>query len=450
MSVIKFGLIGHPLGHSMSPYIHERIMDEMGIRGRYELYEVEAKDFGKEFPILLKELDGFNVTIPYKMDVVPFLEGLDDSAMQCQAVNTVARRRGFNTDREGFLKMGLDMKEKKVLLLGSGGVSHMMGHEAAAARARIWICSRNQEKAHMLADRLRDAGAREVHVSPEEELHGATDMDVVLNGTPVGMWPFCGEMPCPPDLFRPGQQVFDTIYNPAATRMVLRAKKAGAKAGGGLQMLFWQAVAAQKIWNPLRDFDDRRLAAILPGLAREMLREFPVKYVFTGFMGAGKTTIAKAVGKILKMPVFDLDEEIEKVRGCSIAEIFARDGEAGFRQAEAEVLDILLDEKGSALIAAGGGSVIQERVRESLRAHGAMTVYLHAPFDVLWMRIESGTARPLAGKPGDREEERFSKAARLYEVRLPVYESYCDIRINAEKERDAVISDVISALGYGG
>jgi len=227
-------------------------------------------------------------------------------------------------------------------------------------------------------------------------------------------------------------------------------QKNGAQAAGGLIMLFWQAVAAQKIWHPDKHFDQERLTAILPDLSREMLRHFPVKYVFTGFMGAGKTTISKEVARILKIPVFDLDEQIEKQCGRSVPEIFAKDGEAGFRKMEAQVLEDLLSKDGSALIAAGGGSLMQEEVRNSIRTHGAMVVYLHASLDCLWTRVGNGTGRPLLGDMCQDEGSRFSKVACLYEVRLPIYESYCDIQIDAEKNRDAVVREVISALGYGG
>jgi len=450
MSVTKYGLIGHPLGHSMSPYIHERIMDAAGINGRYDLYDIHPGELTRELTVLMRELDGFNCTIPYKMDVIPFLVSLDETAARYNAVNTVMNQRGYNTDRDGFLSVGLDLAGKKILILGAGGVSHMMAHEAAAKDCRIILYARNHEKAHKLADDLRTAGAKDVSVLSEDDLHKASDVDVILNGTPVGMWPFCGELASPASVFRTGQQVFDTVYNPAATKWVLHAKKNGAQAQGGLKMLFWQAVAAQKIWNPDINFDEAELLPILPDLSREMLRHFPVKYIFTGFMGAGKTTIAREAAKILKIPMYDLDEQIEKVRGCTVAEIFARDGEAGFRKAEAAVLDELLSREGSAMIAAGGGAIIQEKVRASIRAHGAMVIYLHASLDCLWMRVGNGTGRPLLGDKSEGESSRFSKVACLYEVRLPVYENYCDIRINAEEDQEAVVHNVISAIGYGG
>jgi len=172
--------------------------------------------------------------------VIPFLDSLDDAARRCSAVNTVMDRRGFNTDRDGFLSVGLDLASKKVLILGAGGVSHMMAHEALAKKAKIWICARNSEKAHKLADDLRAAGGTEIHVISEDELQTAVyltgadrgsddskagDVDIILNGTPLGMWPFCGEVASPVSIFRPDQQVFDSIYNPAATKWVLHAKR---------------------------------------------------------------------------------------------------------------------------------------------------------------------------------------------------------------------------------
>lgn len=455
MSATKYGLIGHPLGHSLSPYIHERIMDAAGISGRYELYDLSPQNFARDLTVLLRELQGFNCTIPYKMDVIPFLDSLDETASRYSAVNTVMNRRGYNTDRDGFLSVGLDLAGKKVLILGAGGVSRMMAYEALAQKAKIWICARNPQKAHKLTAELIAAGAIEASVLPEEELHmvndsDAGDLDVVLNGTPLGMWPFCGELASPPSIFRTGQQVFDTVYNPAATKWVLHAKKNGAHASGGLSMLFRQAVAAEKIWHPDKKFEEARLLPILPDLSREMLRHSPVKYVFTGFMGAGKTTISKEVARILKIPVYDLDDQIEERRGCSVAEIFARDGEAGFRKAEVTVIKELLSKEGSALIATGGGALMQDEVRASIRSHGAMVVYLHASLDCLWTRVGNTAGRPLLGDPCGEASDRFSKVACLYEVRLPTYESFCDIKIDAEKNCDAVVHEVISALGYGG
>lgn len=450
MSATKYGLIGHPLGHSMSAYIHERIMESAGISGTYELYDLEEKEFPRTVPMLMRDLKGFNVTIPYKMNIIPFLERLDPVAADCGAVNTVFANTGYNTDRDGFLAAGIPLEKKTVLILGAGGVAHMMANEAVRRNASVRISARNYDKALAFAGELLRTGAKNVTVIPEEDVRLQNDADVILNGTPTGMWPFMGEMPCRPGIFHAGQDVFDTIYNPAATRWVLNARKNGSNARGGMTMLFRQAVAAQKIWNPDAHFDDARLDGILPGLTREMLRHFPVKYVFTGFMGAGKTTAARETARLLKIPFMDSDDEIVRTRGLSIPEIFERDGEEGFRRIEAEVIAGLLSAKGSAIIALGGGAILQERVRESIRTNGALTVYLHASPECIWSRLETSSDRPLLGKPAESADSRFSKAARLFEQRLPVYEKECDIRIDAEKDPAAVVRDVLTALGYGG
>lgn len=159
-------------------------------------------------------------------------------------------------DRDGFLAAGLDLTGKKVLILGAGGVSHMMAHEALAKNAKIWICARNQEKLTNLHLIFRASGGTDIAVISEEDLHHASDIstsdisagdvDVILNGTPLGMWPFCGEAASPPSIFRPGQQVFDSIYNPAATKWALQARKNGAKVSGGLNML------SGRPWRPRR------------------------------------------------------------------------------------------------------------------------------------------------------------------------------------------------------
>jgi len=425
-------------------------MESAGISGTYELFDLTPKEFPRTVPLLMRDLKGFNVTIPYKMDIIPYLGRLDAGASGCGAVNTVFGNTGYNTDRDGFLAAGIPLGSKKVLILGAGGVAHMMAYEAVRQQASVRISARNPEKAHAFADELRRSGAEEVMVIPEEDIRLQSDADVILNGTPTGMWPFMGEMPCRPEIFRTGQEVFDTIYNPAATKWILHARKNGAAARGGMSMLFRQAVAAQKIWNPDAHFEEARLDAILPGLAREMLRHFPVKYVFTGFMGAGKTTAAKETARILKIPFFDSDDEIVKARGISIPEIFERDGEEGFRRIEADVIAALLARKESAVIAMGGGAILQESVRESIRMNGALTVYLHASLGCIWSRLETSSDRPLLGKPAESADSRFSKAARLFELRLPVYEKYSDMQIDGEKDPAAVVQDVLTALGYGG
>ena len=263
------------------------------------------------------------------------------------------------------------------------------------------------------------------------------------------MWPHMSTVPASENLYNGEQEIFDTIYNPASTKWLLRAQKAGIKGQSGLKMLLLQAVKAQQIWSPDVHFEDAKMLSILPELSEKLLSLFPVKYVFTGFMGAGKTAVTSRLSRRLNIPYFDLDAEIVKARGCSIPEIFERDGEAGFRKAEALVLDELLQKRGSALISLGGGAILQETVREIIEKNQALTVYLQASLECIWKRIAYSKNRPMLGDFSDSEHARFMKAARLYEMRLPIYEKYCDTIVNAENGIEAVVESAMQALGYG-
>jgi shikimate dehydrogenase len=449
MSAIKLGLIGHPLGHSMSPFIHERIMEASGISGRYELYDIDPKEMDRYVPFLLRELHGFNCTIPHKQQIMGYLDGLDSVAERLGAVNTVFERRGYNTDREGFAACAMDLKDKKVLLLGAGGVARVLAFEAADAGATVHILAIYKDQAEALA---RDIGpyAKTVRVMDTEEEAALLHLDVVMNATPLGMWPKYGALPGFSRFIGKGMHVFDTVYNPPATRLVLRARKNGAQASGGLSMLFYQALAAQKIWNLDADFNERRLLPILKDLPREMLKKSPVKIILTGFMGSGKTTVGRLLAESLGVAFVDLDDEIKRICGCSIAEIFARDGEDAFRKVETDVYREYLKRPGSLIIATGGGLIVREENRRLTEEFGALNVFLDAPVELLWERIKADRSRPLAGNTDEPESERFMKVARLFEARLPEYQEHGDVIITADREPEQIARDVAAALGYGG
>lgn len=449
MSAIKLGLVGHPLGHSMSPYIHERIMEASGVSGRYELYDIDPKEMDRYAPFLLRELHGFNCTIPHKERIIGYLDGLDSLAERLGAVNTVFKHRGYNTDREGFIACSVDLKDKNVLILGAGGVARVLVFEAADAGAAVNILAIYKDQAEAL---VRDIGpyVRTAHVVETKEEAAALKPDVVLNATPLGMWPKYGALPEFSRFIVKGMHVFDTVYNPPATRFVLRARRNGAQASGGLPMLFYQALAAQRIWSPDADFNERRLLPILKELPREMLKKSPVKIILTGFMGSGKTTVGRLLAELLGVSFVDLDVEIQRICGCAISEVFARDGEEAFRKIETDVYREYLKRPGSLIIATGGGLIVREENRRLTEEFGALNVFLDAPLELLWERIKSDRNRPLAGNTDEPEGERFMKVARLYETRLPEYQKHGDVIITAEREPELIARDVAAALGYGG
>ncbi|MCL2638271.1 MAG: shikimate dehydrogenase [Oscillospiraceae bacterium] len=219
----KFGLIGNPLGHSLSPLIHSEILKRTGFDADYSLYEIKPEEFG-----VLAALDGFNVTIPYKETIIPFLDKLDESAVfeNNGAVNCVKDKIGYNTDVFGFEKaieaLGADLGSR-VCLLGHGG------------------------SGKMIADRVRTAGG-ELTIAVRDSIYAlGGEFDLLINSTPVGMHPNVKDSPIDFENIS-AKYVLDLIYNPAETKLLSLAKKKGAKIMNGLIMLAWQAIKSHEIW----------------------------------------------------------------------------------------------------------------------------------------------------------------------------------------------------------
>lgn len=276
----KFALIGYPLGHTMSPFIQNRLFELAGINANYQVMEIPPSQLEGKMPSLLK-LDGFNVTIPHKCAIIPLLQELDKTASLYGSVNTVhcqnGAAKGYNTDSFGFLKAlstaGIDLSGN-VAILGAGGAARTFAFESVLSGCSVTLCVRQQDitQARELSaelERLSPQGA--VSIKSLDQVPENTDL--IINATPVGMYPETNASPILADFLNGVKAVFDAIYNPAETVLLKEARKAGARAVGGMAMLVWQAARAQEIWHGI-SFKESDIASIIEDANRELAHRF--------------------------------------------------------------------------------------------------------------------------------------------------------------------------------
>lgn len=250
----EFCLIGHPLGHSMSGYIHGELFHLSGKEAAYRLWDIAPEELPRKRDEL-RRLSGFNVTIPHKIEVIGLLDRLDSKAELYHSVNTVKCGEecvGFNTDANGFLRAleaaGMPLGGR-VVLCGAGGVARMMAFEAALAGSELTLAVRGADvpAAQGLCREITERLGREPRICLLDEVGGA--IDLLINATPVGMYPNSGAMPVAEAALKNCRAVFDAIYNPEETLLMQTARRLGARASGGMTMLVWQAVVAHEIWD---------------------------------------------------------------------------------------------------------------------------------------------------------------------------------------------------------
>ncbi len=254
MKTYKFAVIGHPLGHTMSPFIHRELFKLNNIDAEYDAIDIPPQEFQESFARILHELDGFNVTIPYKPAVIPLLDSLSETAEEYGSVNTVkcADKSGSTTDPMGFLRAleaaGIALGGK-VAILGAGGVCRVFSGEAARAGCDITfgVLESDIPAAMQIQSDIKahhpDASMSIVEIN---SLSG--EFDLLINATPVGMYPRVDAMPVSSEILRGCAAVFDAVYNPENTALLKAARAAGCKTQGGMTMLVEQAAASQEIW----------------------------------------------------------------------------------------------------------------------------------------------------------------------------------------------------------
>lgn len=273
-----FAVIGHPIGHTMSPFIHQRLFELAGESGSYRVLDVAPE----ELPVkigMLNELCGYNITIPNKQAIIPYLDRLHPKAAMYGSVNTVRNgslREGFTTDPDGFLqslKGGNIPLEGHVVILGCGGVARTFVYEAALAGCRITLAARREDVREALAEEVRYQVAHTVisTCSISELEQAAIQPDLLVNATPVGMIPHADGVPVSDRFISKCANVFDAIYNPLETVLICKAKANGATAVGGMAMLVWQAAAAHEIWDGTV-FEQGAIEQLIEDSAKELTR----------------------------------------------------------------------------------------------------------------------------------------------------------------------------------
>ena len=257
MSTKKFAVIGHPIGHTMSPFIHNRLFELSGIEAEYTKLDIAPENLADEYKNVLSKLDGYNITIPHKQNIIPLIDEIDEKAKMYGSVNTVANingvAKGYTTDPDGFLK-ALDaagiVLDGRVVILGCGGVARTMAYEVVLKGLPLLFSVRKEdvEIAKSLCSEIENTvkGAK-VSFCLIDELSG--DIDVLVNATPLGMFPKVDVQPVSDSVISRCASVFDAVYNPLETVLIKKALANGAKAVGGMSMLVWQAVVAHEKWD---------------------------------------------------------------------------------------------------------------------------------------------------------------------------------------------------------
>ena len=404
---MQCGLLGRYLGHSYSPQIHKMLADY-----DYQLFQLEPEAL--ESFLQSNSFDGINVTIPYKKAVIPFCDSLTECAEKIGAVNTIIRKSdgsliGHNTDYYGFQFMlnesKLSIKGKKVLVLGSGGASVTVSAVLKNAGAEVIVISRIGDNNY-------------------SNLYLHYDTALIVNTTPVGMYPNTEVSPVDLTHFYALEGVFDLIYNPAKTVLLQMAEEKGVIALNGLLMLVAQAKESAQ-WFTECSIPDENIFKIHDILLRQMKN-----IVLIGMPGSGKTTIARALAHEIGKVFVDVDAEIVKEVGMTIPNIFAEYGESGFRDIESRVVSRVCKES-NCVIATGGGCIMRDANDPLLKQNGV----------VFWIQRDvnllATDGRPLS---------KTTSLAEMYNIRKPKYEKFCDHRIANDSTVENAVKKILNLL----
>lgn len=405
----KYFVTGRSLPHTMSPDIYIRLGLNYGV-----------KEFAteEEFIAWVQEgdYDGFNVTIPYKQTIIPCIDVISPEAEEIGAVNTVVKKDGklygYNTDCYGLarslIERGIELKDKNVAILGTGGTS----------KCAYYVCKK--------------AGAKSINVCSRKggysyaDLYADNTADVIINTTPVGMFPNINDQVVELKKLSNVKAVYDVVYNPLTTSLIEEAKSLGLKCGNGLNMLIWQGIKAYELYTD-SIVEDKDAQNILNEIYNEKKN-----LVLIGMPGSGKSTYGKLVAKELNKEFYDTDKVFEETFGSTPKQVILEKGEPAFRDMESEIVATLSSKLG-VVIATGGGAVLRENNRKLLKANGTV-LFIDRDISLL----------PTDGRPLSKEYG----VQKLYEEREPIYREIADITIKTDGTTiiKEAVKDIIELL----
>jgi len=409
----QYGLIGGKLGHSFSKVIHNQIADY-----QYDLIELTSEEL-KDF-MIKKDFKAVNVTLPYKQELIPYLDEMSQAAKDIGAVNCIrnegGRLIGHNTDFDGLMALikylGLELKNKWVLILGTGGTS-----DTANA-----VCQTLGASRVIKVSRSGKNGS----ITYGEAIENCKGVEIIINTTPCGMYPDNYSAAIDLTHFPNLEGVVDVVYNPLRTSLVYQALELGLKAQGGLYMLVAQAVKASEFFLKT-EYDDELIEKIYMNLLKEK-----TNIVLTGMPASGKTTIGRILERKLDRKLIDTDDLIETKSGMKISEIFERYGETYFRNLETEAVKEASKECG-VIISTGGGVVLRQENVRALKQNGL----------VFFNNRDVNKLIPTDNRPTALSKEAILKR---FEERYQTYKSTADYVISNNKSAEDVANKILEVF----
>jgi len=411
---MKYGLIGERLNYSYSKFIHEKMHF-----AEYTLKEIDEKNIADY--IKSKNYKGLNITIPYKEKVIKYLDVLSENAKKTNVVNTIVNHfgelRGYNTDYDGFMYLikshNIDVHNKTCIILGTGATSRTVTLVLNNLGAKlIKYVSRTKSGKNIISYDMN---------IPEEA-------DILINTTPVGVYPSIADCPVDIEKFIGLETVIDVIYNPLRSRLLVNAELKGLKAINGLSMLVYQAKCANELFFN-KTIDECKVQHIIKSIQKNNCN-----IVLIGMPGAGKSRTAHELMRAIPFKLYDSDNIIIKREKMLIKNIFKQYGETYFRDKESEVVSNLSLNKGI-IIATGGGTILRENNIKLLKSNGII-IFLNKDVEQIAYDTQLNDKRPLT----INKEQLYE----CYKTRYPLYQKYSDITIDISSNQET--KDVVEII----